>query len=66
MRFLVRLGERLRDAHSRGFERHLTPEPGGDFRGPYGFGRRAHRPDPNGHYVFRNEPEPRTRPDDPS
>jgi hypothetical protein len=24
----------------------------GDFRGPYGYGRPAHRPDPSGHYRF--------------
>ncbi|MGN6582462.1 MAG: hypothetical protein ACTHJV_02025 [Rhizobiaceae bacterium] len=24
----------------------------GDFRGPYGYGRPAHRPDPSGHYHF--------------
>ncbi|HWT30097.1 MAG TPA: hypothetical protein VN240_03630 [Propylenella sp.] len=27
-----------------------------DFRGPYGFGRPAHRPDPNASYGFRPEP----------
>lgn len=27
----------------------------GDFRGSYGFGRRAHRPDPKAHYGFDNE-----------
>jgi hypothetical protein len=25
----------------------------GDFRGPYGFGRPAHKPDPSATYVFR-------------
>lgn len=30
-------------------------EPTGDMRGSYGFGRRAHRPDPSGHYGFRND-----------
>jgi hypothetical protein len=28
----------------------------GDFRGPYGFGRPAHRPDPDAKYGF--EPDP--------
>jgi hypothetical protein len=28
----------------------------GDFRGPYGFGRPAHRPDPDARYGF--EPDP--------
>jgi hypothetical protein len=27
----------------------------GDFRGRYGFGRRAHRPDPKAHYGFEND-----------
>jgi len=30
-------------------------KPKGDFRGSYGFGRRAHLPDPQGQYVFDNE-----------
>lgn len=25
----------------------------GDFRGPYGYGRPAHRPEPNATYIFR-------------
>ena len=29
----------------------------GDFRGSYGFGRPAHRPDPNASYEFRPEPD---------
>jgi hypothetical protein len=27
----------------------------GDMRGSYGFGRRAHRPDPRAHYGFDND-----------
>jgi hypothetical protein len=30
-------------------------ESGGDMRGSYGFGRRAHRPDPKAHYRFDND-----------
>ncbi|MGH6923497.1 MAG: hypothetical protein ACRED5_07130 [Propylenella sp.] len=28
---------------------------GGDMRGSYGFGRRAHRPDPGAQYGFEND-----------
>jgi hypothetical protein len=38
--------------------RRPKPEGFGDFRGPYGFGRRAHRPDPRAKYGFENHPEP--------
>jgi hypothetical protein len=31
------------------------PQATGDMRGSYGFGRRAHRPDPKGHYGFDND-----------
>jgi len=31
------------------------PESSGDMRGSYGFGRRAHRPDPQAHYRFDND-----------
>lgn len=34
--------------------------PTGDLRGHYGFGRRAHRPDPAGRYRFDAEPHVRT------
>jgi len=27
----------------------------GDMRGAYGFGHRAHRPDPHGHFGFSND-----------
>jgi len=33
----------------------------GDFRGPYGFGRRAYKPDPSANYVFEPGP-PRVLP----
>jgi hypothetical protein len=42
-----------------------SAEPAGDFRGSYGFGRRAHRPDPAAEYRFsiddRRVRVPRTR-----
>jgi hypothetical protein len=31
------------------------PASGGDIRGSYGFGRRAHRPDPKARYHFDND-----------
>jgi hypothetical protein len=49
--------DRFQRAPSHGWERHLSDsQPRGDFRGPYGFGRRAHRPDPKGHYSFGDDP----------
>ena len=36
---------------------------GGDFRGPFGYGHRAYRPDPGATYVF--EPAPRVLPVNP-
>jgi hypothetical protein len=44
----------------RGRERAQNPQPEGDFRGRYGFGRRAHRPDPDATYAF--EPDANRRP----
>jgi hypothetical protein len=42
-----------------------SEKPKGDFRGSYGFGRRSHVPDPQGHYVFENDAHrPRRNPDD--
>ncbi len=35
--------------------REEEPASSGDMRGTYGFGRRAHRPDPRGHYQFEND-----------
>jgi hypothetical protein len=49
----ARTGERPRAKAERG------EPPVGDFRGSYGFGRRAHRPDPAAHYVFDNNVNPR-------
>ncbi len=63
MRFLAWLKERLR-SDRRPVPRRGRParqvlserqEAGGDDRGRYGFGRRAHRPDPKGHYRFDND-----------
>lgn len=34
-------------------EREREPGTIGDFRGPYGYGRRAHGSDPEASYVFR-------------
>jgi hypothetical protein len=43
------------------FERgELRPQPAGDLRGQYGFGRRAHEADPNADYGFSQErPRPK-------
>ena len=32
-------------------------QPEADFRGAYGYGRRAHRPDPDARYGFAPEPD---------
>jgi len=57
MQFLIWLRDRLRGEPSRAWERHLPPaEAKGDFRGSYGFGRRAHRPDPSATYSFGDDP----------
>jgi hypothetical protein len=64
MRFLHWLKEETSDKRRRpSRSRSPTPPedfPKGDFRGSYGFGRRAHRPDPQAHYVFEeNAARPR-------
>jgi hypothetical protein len=60
VRFWVWLGERLR-ARSFDFEPGLLSQPDGDFRGRYGFGRRAHKTDPNAHYGFEPDTHRATR-----
>jgi hypothetical protein len=40
-------------------------EGAGDFRGPYGFGRPAHRPDPDAKYGFEPDPTRALAPHDP-
>lgn len=57
MGFLAWLSERFRGRRdSRGWERDLaSAKERGDFRGSYGFGHRAHRPDPKARYGFEND-----------
>jgi hypothetical protein len=52
MRVPVWFVELLGRRRSREPPQDAAPKAGGDFRGPYGFGRRAHRPDPNAKYGF--------------
>jgi hypothetical protein len=58
MQFLIWFREWLgNDESSRSWERHVIQEgPAGDSRAPYGFGRRAHRPDPDAKYSFGDDP----------
>ena len=46
------------EEHDHAASRHSTE---GDWRGPYGYGHRAYRPDPQAHYAFDPGP-PRTLP----
>ena len=56
MNFFARLVERVRATFTE--DREAPPrQPSGDFRGRYGFGRRAHRTDPGAHYGFENPPD---------
>lgn len=51
-----------REAAPRGWERGVfNAEPDHDFRGRYGFGRRAHHPDPNARYGFGSPAAPHER-----
>ena len=57
MRFVTWLRDVIDGARGRPL-RNAQEEIGGasgDFRGRYGFGRRAHRPDPGAHYGFEND-----------
>jgi hypothetical protein len=45
-------GKRAPEKRPRIRRREPEPEASGDFRGRYGFGRRAHRPDPTAIYEF--------------
>lgn len=57
MRFLNWVRTIVREDRSRGWERGLSSTKAkGDFRGSYGFGRRAHCPDPNARYTFGDDP----------
>ena len=60
MRLLNWFREGSRGGRPARRERHPIPQPEGDFRGRYGFGRRAHRPDPDAIYAF--EPDGSRRP----
>ena len=46
----------LREARARIREQSAAAGPKGDVGGRFGFGRRAHRPDPTAHYGFDNDP----------
>jgi len=49
--------ERFQNGSTRSWEHDISDsQPRGDFRGPYGFGRRAHRPDPKATYSFGDDP----------
>ena len=52
-----------RSRRPRRREREPAPQPQGDFRGRYGFGRRAHRPDPDATYAFEPDNNRKRRPD---
>ena len=43
----------------------FTVTPPIEVGGPFGFGHRAHHPDPNGHYVFEADELHRPHADDP-
>ena len=54
MKFLS-FGKKEPEKRPRLGRREPEPPPSGDFRGQYGFGRRAHRPDPTGNYTFPSD-----------
>ena len=59
--------ERFQNGSTRTWEHALTDDKAsGDFRGPYGFGRRAHRPDPQASYSFGDDPTHRMTHPEPS
>ena len=49
-------GERVPADLSDGWHSDFGPGMGIDGRDPYGFGHRAHQPDPKAHYGFENDP----------
>jgi hypothetical protein len=63
MRLLNWFREDLHGSRPPRRERRPTPQPEGDFRGRYGFGRRAHRPDPDATYAFEPDGRRPRRPD---
>ena len=63
MRLLNWFKDDSRRDRPRRRERSPGPQPEGDFRGRYGFGRRAHRPDPDATYAFEPDANRKRRPD---
>ena len=63
MRLLNWFKDDSRSDRPRRRERNPAPQPEGDFRGRYGFGRRAHRPDPDATYAFEPDNNRKRRPD---
>lgn len=53
-------------AHDDGKNPPSNETPAGDFRGPYGYGRPAHRADPNAKYGFQPNAMPLLRSPAPS